>query len=142
VRIDLWDTVFVRASRTVVHPLIADLERYPRWWPGLSVEAAAGGLYRIVHRPPGRRGRRHRLVVRVEKVRPDKGIVWACGGDLPGKGEFFYLDEVDGVGVHYLLGAEVEGRGWRRLVADHRASVRGALLDTLLVGKGLSKAAR
>lgn len=126
-RVDVWDTVFVRARRVDVHPLLADVASYGAWWPGLEVEPAASGLYRVTHRPRSRRGGRHRLVVHVEKVRPDKGIVFAYDGDIGGKAEFFYLDEVDGVAVHYLLGAELSGRRWRGLLLDHRASVRGAL---------------
>lgn len=127
VRIDVWDTVFVRARRVDIHPFMADVEGYPRWWPDLRAEAAASALYRVTHQAHDRLGRRHEVTVRVEKVRPDKGIVFAYEGDIAGKAEFFYLDEVDGVAVHYLLGAEVEGRGWRRRLAAHRASVRAAL---------------
>jgi hypothetical protein len=126
VRIDVWDTVFVRARRADVHPLVADVARYARWWPGLRVEPAATNLYRITHRPPVAAARRQRVVARVEKTRPDKGIVFDYDGDVVGKAEFFYLDAVDGVTVHYLLGAEAPPSTPRRL-ARHRASVRAAL---------------
>jgi uncharacterized protein YndB with AHSA1/START domain len=126
-RVDVWDTVFVRASRVAVHPHVADVARYPRWWPGLRVEPAAAGLYRMTHQAPGVWPRRHRIVVRVEKVRADKGIVFAYGGDIGGKAELFYLDEVDGITVHYLLGAEAVQGEATRLLARHRASVRAAL---------------
>ena len=126
-RVDVWDTVFIRARRRDVHPFLGGVEAYPTWWPGLIVEPVADGVYRMRHAPRTRFASRHEITAHVLKERPDKGMVFSYRGDLSGKAEFFYLDEVDGVAVHYVLAAELDGRGWRGRLGDHRASVRRAL---------------
>ena len=41
-RIDTWDSVFVRARRRDVHPWLADLGGWHRWWPGLQARTLGG----------------------------------------------------------------------------------------------------
>lgn len=125
-QVDSWDSAFVRASRADVHAVLSDPAGYARWWPGLQV-AAAGDVLIAVHRPPGPLRRTHGVALRTTKVREELGIDFAYAGDLEGEAEFFYLDEVDGAVVHYLLRARTCNRNPRALLADHRASVRAAL---------------
>ncbi|MBA2318645.1 MAG: hypothetical protein H0V93_12830 [Euzebyales bacterium] len=125
-QVDAWDSVFIRARRAEVHAVLADPASYADWWPGLQV-AVRGDLLLVTHPPRLRLGLPHRTAVRVMKVRPELGIDFAYAGDLDGEAEFYYLDEVDGTVVTYLLRATTGHRRWRALLADHRASVRVAL---------------
>lgn len=127
VRIDIWDSVFVRARRADVHPLLADVAGYTRWWPGLRVRPLGPDRLELGHRPSAWPTSWHRVAVRVLRVRPDLGVDFAVSGDLRGEAEWYYLDEVDGTVVHYLVRATTARRRHRRLVAAHRASVRAAL---------------
>lgn len=128
-RIQAWDSVFVRARRTEVHPLLADVAGYRRWWPAAS-SRDLGGRVGVTLAPPGLARRRQRFTVAITKDRPAKGVRMHYTGDLAGEAEWYYLDEPAGTVVHYLLNAEVADRGWRRRLADHRAAVRQGL-DTL-----------
>lgn len=127
VRLEAWDSVFVRSARADVHDVVADVAAYGGWWPGLRVEPLVGGALRCRHRPPGVLGRRHTVDSRLVEERPGLGLRLAYLGDLDGQAEWYYLDEVDGVVVHYLLRAGARPRGARRLLAAHRASVRAAM---------------
>jgi hypothetical protein len=124
--VEAWDSAFVRARRADVHPILRDVAGYGRWWPGLQVRTA-GVAHRVRHDPPGMVGAAHVVEVRVVKDRPDLGIDVALAGDFVGSAEWYYLDEVDGTVVHYVLRAETAERGWRRRLAAQRASVRAAL---------------
>lgn len=124
--VETWDSVFVRARRADVHPVLRAVGSYPSWWPGLRAAARPTGAV-LRHDPPGLRGGAHTVDVTVVKDRTDLGVDFAFGGDIVGKAEWYYLDEVDGTVVHYLLRGEVADRGGRRLLAAHRASVRAAL---------------
>jgi hypothetical protein len=134
--VEAWDTVFVRARRADVHPVLRDLARYASWWPGLDARAvepstATDGprkdVVRLRHRPPGRRRGRHTVDVTVTRERPDRGLELSCVGDLDGDVEWFYLDEVDGITVHHILRADADDRRAPAVLASHRASVRAAL---------------
>lgn len=124
--VEAWDTVFVRARRVDVHPLVREPAGYARWWPGVRTEVR-GDSVGLALRPPGRRGHRERLVVRRSEERPAKGVRLAVAGDLHGEVEWYYLDEPTGVTVHHLVKGDVAGRGWRRWLAGHRAAVRVGL---------------
>jgi hypothetical protein len=126
VHVETWDSAFVRARRADVHPVLRAVGSYGGWWPGLRVAARPEGAL-LRHDPPGFRGGAHRVDVVVAKDRTDLGVDFTLGLDIVGKAEWYYLDEVDGTVVHYLLRGEVADRGGRRLVAAHRASVRAAL---------------
>ncbi|MPZ88350.1 MAG: hypothetical protein GEU81_09795 [Nitriliruptorales bacterium] len=128
--IESWDSVFVRARRRDVHPVLRDPVTYGQWWPGVGSEPAKGGA-RLILSPPrlGARAllRRQPIDVRIVKDRTNLGIDLHYRGALEGAAEWFYLDEPTGITVHYLLRARVPDRGWRRTLADHRAVVRAAL---------------
>lgn len=125
-RVDVWDSGFVRAERAAIHPLLAHLDGYGRWWPGCRTQPL-GAATRVVLDPPGLLARRQRYVVAVTKERPDLGLDLQLTGDLQGAGEWYYLDERDGTVVHYVLHVEIADRAWRRTLAAHRASARAAL---------------
>lgn len=141
-RIDAWDSVFVRVRRRDVHPWLADPGAWQQWWPGLQSRPHADGLA-VVLRPPGRHRRPQRYTVRLTEERPGLGIRLRYGGDLDGEAEYYYLDEPSGCVVHYLVraeaGAEVAGlRQAARVTADHRAAARAglnALKDRLEAGR-------
>lgn len=124
-RIDSWDSTFVRARRRDVHPVLADVGGYVEWWPRLRARCGHGG-WLLEHRRPGG-WRRVRVWLRVVKVRTDLGVDFALTGDLVGDAEWYYLDEPTGVVVHHLLRVHAPDRGGPRLVEAYRASVRGAL---------------
>jgi hypothetical protein len=124
--LEAWDSVFIRARRADVHAVLRDLTGYGHWWPGVSAVAAAGGA-RLRFAPPQRLHRAHAVTATVEKDRPGLGLNLTYAGDLTGAAEWYYLDEPTGVVVHYLLRAATTDRGWRRLLADHRATVRRGL---------------
>ncbi len=123
---DAWDTVFVRARRRDLHPILADVAGWWRWWPGVFTEPA-GEQVRVRLRPPGPGARPQRLTVRVVRDRPDLGIDLAYRGHVDGEAEFYYLDEPAGTVVHYLLRGDVAGRRWQATLRSHRAAVRRAL---------------
>lgn len=125
-RIEAWDSGFIRARRADLHPVLADVVSYGRWWPGM-VSRPVGERAAIALRPPGVLRPRQRFTVEITQLRLDKGVRMRYSGDLEGDAEWYYLDEPAGAVVHYLLAAEVADRGWRRCLADHRASVRQAL---------------
>lgn len=136
-RVHAWDTVFVRARRADVHPLVRDLAGHPRWWPHLHAEAGADGWVRLVHERPRLPGARLRLEGRVTTDRPgDRGLHLAYRGDLAGQAEWYYLDQPDGTVVHHLLHAATPDRGAARRLRAYRASVRAAMhaLKDLLEG--------
>jgi len=128
--ISAWDSAFVRARRRDVHAVLADPAGYGTWWPGAR-SAARGSAVALTLRPPTVRGRLglrdQRLQVVARKIRPDLGIDLGYLGRLSGEAEWYYLDEPAGVVVSYLVRARVADRGWRGVLADHRASVRSAL---------------
>jgi hypothetical protein len=128
--VEAWDSVFVRARRRDVHPVLRSPATYGSWWPGVHSEPTADGA-NVILRPPRLAARllrrRQRLRVRVVKDRPNLGVDLDYDGDLQGSAEWFYLDERSGVTVHYLVRARVHRRAWRRTLADHRATVRVAL---------------
>lgn len=130
--VSAWDSVFVRARRRDVHPVLADVARYGDWWPG-ATSVGGGGAVRLVLMPPTLaarlQGRTQALDVRVAKVRRDLGVDLAYAGTLEGTGEWYYLDEPTGTVVHYLVSARVADRGWRRTLAEHRAVVRAGLRE-------------
>lgn len=128
-RIQAWDSVFVRARRTDVHPILADVAGYGRWWPAAS-SRDLGTRVAVTLTPPGIARRTQRFTVAVTKERPAKGIRMRYTGDLAGDAEWYYLDEPAGTVVHYLLTAEVTDRAWRRRLTDHRAAIRQGL-DTV-----------
>jgi hypothetical protein len=130
VQVSAWDSGFVRAPRSQVHAVLADVGRYGDWWPGASSVPDGDGV-RLVLRPPtvGARmvARTQALIVSVRKVRRDKGVHLDYRGTFSGAAEWYYLDELAGSVVHYLVTAQVAETGWRRTLAEHRASVRAAL---------------
>lgn len=131
--LEAGDSTFIRARRADIHPVIAAVAEWGRWWPGVTTAARADGSASVVLRAP-RAPRRlpphaRRIEVRVLKDRRDLGVDLAYGGDLRGTAEWYYLDERDGTVVHYLLHAQAGHRGWRAALRDHRASVRAALTD-------------
>lgn len=129
-RIQTWDSGFVRARRADVHPFFAlPPEEYGQWWPGLRSQKLADGRVRWHLRSPGRWRRRHRIDVEVVKVRPDLGVNYRFSGDLVGDAEVFYLDEPSGAVIGYLLHVDSVGgnRRGRRLERQHRAVAREAL---------------
>ncbi len=155
-RIDTWDSVFVRARRRDVHPWLADLGGWHRWWPGLQARTLGGSPRATAHtcapwatahnstlsvvlQPPGGRRRPQRYSVRLATVRPDLGVKLHYRGDLNGEAEFYYLDEPGGCVVHYLVHAQAGPHApLPRLVADHRAAARSglnALKDRLEAGR-------
>lgn len=125
--VQAWDSVFVRARRADVHQILRDPSTYGGWWPGLTVEPVSDGALALRHRPPGRLLGSHAVTLTVTKERPELGVNLAYAGDLDGAAEWYYLDEVDGTVVHYLLRARAVRRRPRALLGDHRASVRAAL---------------
>ncbi|MDQ3538665.1 MAG: hypothetical protein M3415_07715 [Actinomycetota bacterium] len=141
-RIDAWDSVFVRARRRDVHAWLAGLGGWHHWWPGLHARPYGDGLSVVLH-PPGRRRRPQRYTVRRAAVRADLGLKLRYDGDLNGEAEFYYLDELSGCVVHYLVRAQAGGlapvgRRVARLTADHRAAARcglNALKDRLEAGR-------
>ena len=124
--ISTWDAVFIRAPRTSIHPVVADLESWAQWWPGLSLRPY-GGQYAVALRAPGPLRPVRRWNATVVKNRRDLGIDLRYRGDLTGEAEFYYLDETAGTVVHYIVRAQVADRRWRAAVRDHRAGVRAAL---------------
>lgn len=125
-RLDAWDSVFVRVSRRDIHPVLVDIAGWGRWWPGMVTEQRRGHVA-VTLRPPRLLGGAQRLRVALRRQRPDLGLDLDYGGDLVGDAEFFYLDEPAGTVVHYLLRADAPDRGWRRTLADHRAGARAGL---------------
>lgn len=130
-RIETWDTGFIRARRRDLHAVLAEPSRYGEWWPGVSVTPAGQGRgegWRMRFRPPGWRSRAHWLDVELVKARPDLGMRFRVRGAGTGEIEFFYIDEPNGILVHYLTRLEVgSARQVRRLGRDHRAVARTAL---------------
>jgi hypothetical protein len=124
--IEAWDSVFVRARRADVHPILRDVGGYGLWWPGLQA-TRLGERVRLRHDAPGFLRGVHTVEVAVAKDRSDLGIDLRLTGDIEGAAEWYYLDEVDGTTVHHVLRAETADGGWRRRLAAHRASVRAAL---------------
>jgi hypothetical protein len=124
--IEAWDSVFVRARRADVHPVLRDIAGYGSWWPGLRAQVLPSGV-RLHHDPPGMLRAAHSIDVQVRKDRTDLGLNMVCTGALVGETEWYYLDELDGTTVHHLVRAEIDDRGWRRRLAAHRASVRAGL---------------
>ena len=125
-RIHASDEAFVRARRRDVHPYLADVGGYGAWWPGASSRPSSGGARLTLH-PPGRLVRPQQLDIVITEERPDLGVAFRVGGDVVGDGEWYLLDELDGVRVNYLLRAESRVPGVRRRMGHHRSSVRAAL---------------
>jgi hypothetical protein len=125
VRIDSWDSAFVRARRRDVHPVLADVGGYVEWWPRLRARAGHE-RWLLEHRRPGGL-RQVRVWLQVTKVRTDLGVDFALTGELVGDAEWYYLDEPTGVVVHHLLRVHAPDRGGQRLVEAYRGSVRAAL---------------
>jgi hypothetical protein len=130
-RIEADDAGFVRARRTDVHPVLADLGGYPTWWPDAQGAPVKGGVA-LTLRPPRALGSvlfppRHRVVATLVKDRPGLGVRMRYSGDVAGRAEWYYFDTVDGVLVHYLVAAEVADRRWLATLRAHRLAVRAAL---------------
>lgn len=121
------DAVFIRATRRSIHPVIADVGGWARWWPGLELRATGAGSADVVLRAPGRIRRPRRWTLQVVKVRPELGVCMRYEGEVAGSGEFYYLDEPAGTVVHYAWRGAVADRRWRASVRDHRAGVRAGL---------------
>jgi hypothetical protein len=126
-RVQVWDSGFVRATRAQVHLVLRDPAGYGCWWPGVSARADGRGVALDVAGAPWRGGG-HRLDVRVARDRPAKGLTLRCEGVLRGEAEWYYEAGRGGVVVHYLLRAEAPERRGPRIVRAHRWRVRGALL--------------
>lgn len=130
-----WDSIFVRATRREIHPVITDIAGWQAWWPGLVVAAGPRG-FALSLKAPGATSPRRRWTAQLRKDRPALGIHLAYAGDVAGEAEFYYLDERAGTVVHYVLRGTVADRAWRRAVRNHRAGVRAGLdaLKDLLEG--------
>lgn len=126
-RFDAWDTAFVRAGRRDVHPVLADVDAYPQWWPRLRLRRGHQG-WLLSHRAPGD-PRRRRVWLAVTKERPELGVDFAVTGEVVGEAEWYYLDEPGGVVINHLLRVQAPDRGGHRVVAGYRASVRAALQE-------------
>jgi hypothetical protein len=137
-QIEAWDQGFVRAHRRDVHAVLADIGGYGQWWPGVESRAEGAG-FELIMRAPTRLRRRRRFLLRITKDRPGLGVRFDVSGDLTGSGEWFYLDEPNGVTVHAILRGEARERGARALLRDYRWCVRSALheLKDLLEGDRL-----
>lgn len=122
--VEAWDTAFVRAGRTDVHPILEDVAAYGRWWPSAHSAPLGGSSTLLTLRPPQPLARRQHLRLDVEKVRPGKGLQLSVQGWAAGQVEWYYLEDMGGVTVHYLLRADIADRGWRRALARHRCAVR------------------
>jgi hypothetical protein len=138
-RIEAWDHGFVRAHRRDIHRVLADVAAYGAWWPGVH-SRALGSSYELVLRAPVGLRRRRRLLLTVTKDRPGLGLRFDLGGDIEGSGEWFYLDEPNGVMVHALLKGSPAGRGASTMLRDYRWCVRSAFhtLKDLLEGDRLA----
>lgn len=126
-QIEAWDHGFVRAHRTDVHALLADIAGYGRWWPGVRSHALGEQRYALELRAPVGLRRRRRLVLEVTKERAGLGVRFDVRGDVEGSGEWFYLDEPSGVMVHAILRGVPTGRGRSTVLRDYRWCVRDAL---------------
>lgn len=124
--VQTWDSVFIRGTRRQLHPVIADVGGWGRWWPGLTATPEAEGCS-LSLRAPGLTARRRHWTAAVTKDRPALGVHLRYAGDVAGEAEFYYLDEPAGTVVHYVLRGSVPDRRWRAAVRDHRAGVRVAL---------------
>jgi|GEM_PF-3006402 len=125
--VEAWEVVHLRARRADVHPVLAAVGSYPRWWPGVSVTAAGEGWW-LTHRGPGRPWRRpHQVRWTITRLRPGLGVRVAVRGDVVGRAEWYYLDRRHGITVHYLVRGHVPDRGGRGLLEAHRRSVRAGL---------------
>jgi hypothetical protein len=125
-RVEVWDSGFVRATRAQVHLLVRDPAGYQAWWPGVRSWREDAGAGLDLPAAPWRGGR-HRVVLTPARDRPGKGMTFRCGGALRGECEWYYTDERTGTVVHYLLRAEVAVPGPARIVRAHRWGVRSAL---------------
>lgn len=121
------DSVFIRAARRDIHPVVVHLGGWNRWWPGLDLRDQSPSAVSVTLRAPGIARRRRRWTLEVARVRPDLGIDFRYSGDLAGEGEFYYLDEPAGTVVSYAFRGAVSDRAWRAAVRDHRAGVRVGL---------------
>jgi hypothetical protein len=106
----IWDHAFVRARRRDVHPVLLDVAGYGRWWPGVSCRPLPDDRIELTIRSSAGLRRRRRLVVKVTKDRPELGVRFVCDGDVQGEGEWFYLDEPNGVIVHAILRGTASAR--------------------------------
>lgn len=126
--IDAWDEVFIRCSRQTANALVVHVPSWAAWWPGTTVTTHPSGVHGVRINPPGLRHRPQDLLVTVDRVRPrDKGLEFSVAGQVTGTGEWYHLDQSDGVVVHYLLRGTLARGNPRRWVAGHRASVRAGL---------------
>jgi hypothetical protein len=125
VQLEVWDSGFVRAHRRGVHALLGDVAGYQRWWPGVSGKPRDDHVV-LTLRPAGARPA-HRIRIQVTKQRPNLGVNLRYHGDLVGDAEWYYLDEPNGVVIHYLLHADTPRRSPRRLLRAHRWCIREAL---------------
>lgn len=128
----VWQSIFVRARREDVHPLLVDVPAYAGWWPGMQVQASGSAADLRWRR--GLAGQR--LRVRVAGTRPLRGVALTLEGALAGSAEWYYLDEAFGVVVSYLLHASTAGPGASRRVRAHHRMIRAGLsgLKHLLEG--------
>lgn len=126
-QIQAWDEVFVRCRRQRANELTIDVATWGQWWPGLSVTGGESG-HDLRFRPTLRFPRAHDLHLDVDRIRPrDKGLEFTVQGDITGTGEWFHLDQPNGVVINYLVRGQAQGLGARKLLRAHRASVRAAL---------------
>jgi hypothetical protein len=137
-QVQTLDAVFIRAPRRSIHPVVADVAGWTRWWPGLQLRASDDGQTLAALWPPGWIRPPRRWTLQVTRVRPQLGIDLRYAGEVAGDAEFYYLDETAGTVVHYALRGTVPDRRWRAAVRDHRAGVRAgldALKDRLELGR-------
>lgn len=126
--IEAWDEVFIRAPRVGANAQVVDPARWAAWWPGCQVRPLGEGRSEVTFTSRWPVPARQRLVVTVDRVRPrDKGLEFSVDGDVVGSGEWFHLDEPNGVVVHWLLRGECVRRMPRLWLAAHRGIVRAGL---------------
>jgi len=123
------DAGFVRAPEALVYRRLTDLQRWPTWWPGTSVEplASPGADERWVLSLRGAPGRRLRLTVRPHRWRHDLGFAMQVDGDLRGRAEFWLEPTASGTIVHHVLAATTSLPRPRQVLEDHRRAIRRGL---------------
>lgn len=128
-QVEIWDQIFIRSRRSTVNALVAEVGGWGAWWPGLTVRRQVADRY-VLHITPPRPHLPQRLWVDIDRIRPrDKGLEFSVWGDVEGTGEWFHLDEPEGVVVHYLLRGHTHKRSATRWTTVHRRFVRNGMND-------------
>lgn len=122
------DTGFVRAPPSLVHAHLADVARWPAWWPGVGVRRGpAGGRHERweLHWRAGL----HRLTLWTvtHGHRPGAGFHLTLNGDLRGRAEFWLEATGGGTVVHHLLAASPRRARPATLLRTYRRVVRRGL---------------